>query len=467
MIASSHVSTASQGEYETVLDLIKIGKLFELMDWVENSKPTLCPDFEKPKYKQSPFLTAIELGNHSMVRYLWEKCWQREWEISDAVDFALGGRNKASYSIAKYLIDQDLPTDNVSAYSAFISHDDSLIYSLLDRGMSVRGPDGFADALIGTGCSKPMLRLYRELSLTNPDIVTEGLIALREAVQKDKIRATALLTWAGIDPRTRISDDPYEPGDADETCEYTYISAYGHLVLNKQTREMLKAMKVDVTVEVWLYFLKQACWLHHELAPEVFHWIKKPEATLLAHLDKATEMGALTLRHLGGWRASDWVESARQSKKFEILEYFLSIGIPLLKAEDSCDHQSIRRSLRSVVDSRRTVRLIWLIYVTGDDAQRDFLKEIVRTPAMQKLVREFDPFLLAEMKLGSKHLQKQSPSKRDRPWHLETFKSPTPFAPKTETAAPPILHSAPRSSSSQNSRSYQYLKYGEYRHFHR
>jgi len=55
-------------EHEEILRLVRLGKLFELIEWVEAGKPTLCPDFEKPRARQSPICEALEHGNHSMVR---------------------------------------------------------------------------------------------------------------------------------------------------------------------------------------------------------------------------------------------------------------------------------------------------------------------------------------------------------------------------------------------------------------
>lgn len=422
MIASNDTPFCSPEQHAELLRHVRLGRLFDLMDWVAAGMPTLIPESQRRRNSDSPILEAIKCGNHSMVRFLWEKCWQRQWEADSLISTALWDGNAAANEIAKYLLTQDLPLGRASAYSVFKTHDDELIYAALKLGLSVRGPDGFADALSSTGHSKHLLRLFRELRVDYPDLETEGLLALKEAVEDGKIRAAALLTWAGVDPLLEFPQDPYDTDDDDP-----YLSSVLDSVrLDDKTRDMLKALKIEITDEIWLRFLQTAGWLSPEHLAEIWHWRKNPEEILLAHPEKAAELTTSILKHLESWR-DDWEQRRRQAIQLKACEYFAHLGLPFLVTKEDYDIRSLRRSFSKAHDTQALVRLFWAIYERGDQAQRDRLKEIVRTPKMQSIIRQHDRFLLNDLGLGSKRSLSIKVTKRDRHWHIEDYKMVCPF----------------------------------------
>lgn len=346
------------------------------MDWVAADLPVLIPESDRPRNTDSPIREAMKCGNHSMVRFLWEKCWQRQWEVDSLVSSTLWNGNAASNEIAKYLLNQGLPLGRASAYSIFKTHDDELIHVALKLGLSVRGPDGFASALSATGHSKHLLRLFRELRGDYPDLEKEGLIALKEAVEEGKIRAAALLTWAGVDPLIEFPDDPY---DTDAHDPYT-SSILDSVRLDEKTRDMLKALKIEMTDEIQLRFLQTAGWLNPERMAEVWHWQRDPERALLEHPEEAAELATTILKHLDGW-CNEWEQKRRQTIQLKACEYFAHLGVPFLVTKEDYDIRSLRRSFSKVHDTQSLARLFWLIHERGDEAQRERLKEIVKTPS--------------------------------------------------------------------------------------
>lgn len=444
MLHSADTAVCSQEQHDELLRYVRLGQLFELMEWVDAGRPTLCPDFERPRAKHSPIYEAVSRGNHSMVRFLWERCWQRSWEIDGLIDSPVYDGSATSCEIVKYLLRQDVPLGGVCSSGVFETHDDELILMALERGLNVRAPDGFASALSATGHSKHLLRLYRELHDKYPDLVTEGLLALREAVENGEIRAAALLTWAGVDPQKKIPSEPYEeqePSDDPDDQPYL-ISAVDQIRVDEKTRDLLKALKVEMTEEVWFEFLDQAGWLRIEQFAEVFHWVRNPEEIFVKNPDRAAKVGTSILKYLEGWIAS-WNTGIRQRKKLEICEYLTWLGTPMLITENAYEVRQIRRGFSKVSDSKLVVRLLWLVYEKGDEAQRVRLKEIVRTPKMQALIREHDRFLLRDLGLGPKSLAKIKVGKRDRPWHLDTYKPPTPCEKPPEKPKDPPPPSQP------------------------
>lgn len=431
MIAPIDAVPCTEDQQAELLRYVRTGRLFELMEWVESGKPTLCPVYERPRNRSSLIHEAVDHGNHSMVRFLWERTWQRPWETDSLVASTIFKRNAASCEIAKFLIRQGIPLGRTSACSVFETHDDELIHLALAKGLSVRSPGGFADALSMTGHSKHLLRLFRELRGAYPDLETEGLLALREAVNDRKIRAVALITWAGVDPRRRIPDHPYDhpelPAEGTDDDDGPYLfSAFDEVQLDEKSRDLLKALKVEMSDDVWLHFFDQAGWLSPEQLPEVYHWIRKPDEVLLGHPAEASKLATMILKHLRGW-TSDWLVERRQKLQLQACEYLAFLGIPFLVTENDHDVRQLRKSLGAVRNTEPLVRLLWVIHEKGDDAQRARLGQIIATPKMQSIVRQHDPFLLRDLGLGPKRLAKVTVTKRDRPWHADTYKPPRPF----------------------------------------
>lgn len=466
MIAPPETLVCSPDQHGELLRHVRIGRLFELMDWVNQGLPVLIPESERPRTTDSLIREAIKCQNHSMVRFLWEKCWQREWEMKSLVATTIWEGNAASYEIAKYLLSQGITLGNASAYSIFKSHDDELIHAALKLGLSVRGPDGFADALSATGHSKHLLRLFRELREDYPDLEKEGLIALKEAVEEGKLRAAALLTWAGVDPQFEFPEDPYD--EAEHENEEPYLtSALDSLRVDETARDMLKALKIQITDEIWLRFFEQTGWLRPERLAEVYHWIRNPDAVLLSNPDHAAQITTSILKHLDSW-GDEWKLKQKQGLQLRACEYFAHLGLPFLVTKEDHELRSLRRSFGKVHDTEALTRLFWVIHERGDENQRARLREIVRTPKMQSIIRQHDPFLLRDLGIGSKRSLSMKATKRDRRWKIDTYKIACPFEKPSkikpeEPPRQPLYHHAPSAPPESPRRGY----WNKWSHFHR
>jgi len=358
MLNSADTAVCSQEQHDELLQLVRFGQLFELMAWVDAGQPTLCPDFEKPRTRQSAIYEALMQGNHSMVRFLWERCWQRSWELDGLIANVMYHWDAVTCKIVKFLMRQGVPLGRVCASTVFQTHDDELILMMLERGLSVRAPDGFASALNCTAHSKHLLRLYRELRDKYPDLVTEGLLALRQAVEDEKVRAVALLTWAGADPLKKLPEDPYEEErSSEDPDDGSYlISALDKICVGEKTRDLLKAMKVEMTEEVWFDLLEEAGWLEPKRFFEIYHWIKDPDRAFVQNPARAATIATHILKDLEGW---GWRGDTdlRQQIMLSICEYLTWFGTPMLVTEDGYDVRQIRSSLSKVSDTRHAVRL--------------------------------------------------------------------------------------------------------------
>ena len=292
--------------------------------------------------------------------------------------------------------------------------------------MDYRSGDGFAGALWSTGCSKHLLRLYKELKDDYPDMVTEVHIALRDAVEQGRLRSSALLVWVGVDPFKKFPDDPYE--DLDEEDSYCY-SAFDRIRLDERTRDMLKAMKIEMTPDVWFHFFKIASWLRPEDAPDVFQWVPDGHKLIKNHPEKSAEVFEAALGHLSAdWGSQYGRRVDREKRCLLIAEYIAYLGIPCLNSLiESGHYRSLRQSCYGVENTKYLVRVFWVMYERGDAEQRDKLKELVRMPKMQAIIKDHDPQLVRDLGIGTKRQLEYRTDPENRPWRMKTYEPPCLF----------------------------------------
>lgn len=404
-----------------LLHLVRTGQLFEIMDWVRDGNPTLMPP--AINRKTSPIHNAIDRCNHSMTRYLWEHAHQTEDEVDSLFSGAIGYGSNAQKEIARYFLAQHVPL-NVSASEVFKTLDDELIQAVLEDGISVRGDCGFSWALIETGCCKPLIRIFRKFKGQYPELNMEAFTALRHCVEEGKLRGAALLVWAGVDPLQQLRDDPYDDSELDEYNRGR--SLLDEIQLDGKALELLKVLKVELTAEIWLKFFELSCWLNYERAAEVFNWVKNGEEILRENPEKAAKIFWITLQYA---RESQFGRSGGERIKLELCEWFACQKVPCLLCDDqSYDFRSLRRGCSEIADKKKLVRLLWVIFEMGDQAQHDRLKELVRTPKMMAWVKEFDPQLLRDLSLGSKRERGLKTPESERPWQRKTYIRPNPFS---------------------------------------
>ena len=414
MFDEGQYSECSVEEHKQLIDLVRKGKLFELMDWVKEGNPTLIP--YKKNVRRSLITEAARIGNHSMVVFLWEHTFQRQWEIDQIIHYSLWENLTASAEIALYLMEQGLPMKGLIAYDVFPTHNEALIRLAMQRGLDVRGGDGFADALLSTGCSKLLLRIYLELKDDYPELIYEAHIALRAAAEEGKIRAAALLTWVGVDPFLKFPGSPYDPDDS--WC----TNALDEIRLNDQTREMLKAMKIEMSEDVWFYFFDKSVWLVPEMSQEIFHWRRDGNKILIDDPEKASKVFMSALSCCNDWRCS-YPDKEYQKRGLMIAEYLACQGVPcLLRLKERDDFNSLRRTCYGSMETESLVRVFWALFQYGDDDQRSRLRELVRVGKMQSIVRVHDSQLIRDLGIGTKRQLEYRTDEKHRTWSMKTYK---------------------------------------------
>jgi hypothetical protein len=70
MLVDGQCTVCSKVEQDHLLELVRLGQLFELMQWVDEGKATLV--VVTRNIRRSLICEAVRYGFHSMVVYLWE-----------------------------------------------------------------------------------------------------------------------------------------------------------------------------------------------------------------------------------------------------------------------------------------------------------------------------------------------------------------------------------------------------------
>lgn len=208
VIASSDIQRCSAAEWDVFRKMVAHGMLYEVVEWIDQGKPTLRPENKHT----SAFEAALLAPNLSMTQVLWERAWQERREAVGALGILAWQRT--SDVVMRYLLENGCPVDHVSGSDLCMFHDLEMVKIGMNRGISLLEPDGWATAFVRVG-SRPLIRLYLEQKDNLPELRKDAVRALCQCIAESRLRATALLRWAGVDPLGK-APRYYDMDDADE-----------------------------------------------------------------------------------------------------------------------------------------------------------------------------------------------------------------------------------------------------------
>ena len=132
-------------EIKPLVDLCKVGKLFEVQDWIKAGKPINPPHPERGNSPRSPLEVAIEKGFHSLIQVLLEggAAYGRNGSCS-AMSRALRVRR---LDIVKLLVEHGYDPASVDMREVFETWDAEMMEYFIDRGANVEARNPLAYAL--------------------------------------------------------------------------------------------------------------------------------------------------------------------------------------------------------------------------------------------------------------------------------------------------------------------------------
>jgi hypothetical protein len=184
-----------------LLDLIQKGKLFAVQDWIKTGKRLRAVDVID--CDELILCATISTGFHSLIEELLRAGGWSQHVLADALDLA---RSRKRYDIADLLLNYGAQPKQLDFQTCCRDLDLAMMERHLRAGTDPNRDNDFAQALSSVK-ALPLLRFYRQFRTEFPALDDQAALALSEAVQKNQIRWTALLVWAGADPFHSVPND--------------------------------------------------------------------------------------------------------------------------------------------------------------------------------------------------------------------------------------------------------------------
>lgn len=379
MIATADIQRCTTAEWEEFRKMVAHGMLFEVVDWIDQGKPTLRPENKH----SSAFESAVLAPNLSMTQILWERAWQERSEAVSAVGTLATLRTSAV--VMRYLLEKNCPVDHVTGYDLCMFHDLKMVELGIACGVSLLEPDGWASAFIEVG-SRPLIRMYLELREKLPGLKKDAIVALSKCIAESRLRATALLRWAGVDP---LGKGPRYYEYDDEEDEWDGFPAL-QVARAEKAGELLKLLKLKPTIEQWFDLLKQAGCGREGVIPSIMALQSDPDAIIKENADRAKGLLQSLLSSLC-WR---WrYNVTRDQHVVDLCIQLLDQDVQLCW-EDDDDLMNFRRSIYRSADARLVFKVLSRAAETARDRSRTQMVELVRTPKMRELAIKNDPMIL-------------------------------------------------------------------------
>lgn len=385
MIASADIQRCTAAEWEEFRKMVAHGMLFEVVEWIDRGKPTLRPENKHT----SAFESAVMAPNLSMTQVLWERAWQEKREAVSA--FGHLAWQRTSDVVMRYLLEKGCPVDHVSGSDLCLFHDLEMVKLGMDRGVSLLEPDGWASAFVRVG-SRPLIRLYLEQRDNLPELKKDAIRALCRCIAESRLRATALLVWAGIDPlgkapRYHDIDDPEDEWDGFPAL---------HVARAEKARELMKLLKLKPTTGQWFELLEEALTGRADIIQEIMALRKDPDAVFRENTERAAALIRRLLRSLcWGW---GWLP-ARDERITEFCIQLLEKGVQLWW-EDMDEIANCRREIYRTKNIRLVFKLLSIAAERAQGHSKTQMSELVRVPKMRELVIQNDPMILRNLGLS-------------------------------------------------------------------
>jgi hypothetical protein len=224
----------SESEAKELLNLCKLGRLFEVQKWIEAGKSLSVP----AEAKTTPLGVALGNGFYSLVELLVQNDASQESK-NRALWIALSTKR---LDLIDLLVTNGADIKSVPFIDVLMLWDPKIIRYFLDHGADFITGDPFATAFAGR--IRTALRVWRECKESHPEFAAplqeQADRALRYFCFEEDLKWVSLVNWAGADPR---SIGP-KWGDEVDLNPADYTSALECAAYSKNVK-ILKQLKPD------------------------------------------------------------------------------------------------------------------------------------------------------------------------------------------------------------------------------
>jgi hypothetical protein len=366
-------------EWAEFLGMVRHGMLFEVIKWLDAGKPSLRPLGKIT----SAFESAILAPNLSMTQILWERAWQEEREVNGALH-SLAFCNRSNV-VMRYLLEAGCPTGELAGYDLCITHDLDLIRLGVRRGVDILQPDGWADAFVEVG-SRPLIRFYLEHRDLIPGLRRDAVYAMCKAIKESRLRAIALLKWAGVDPLGKAPE--YECWDDPEE-EWNWFPAL-YLFYSKKPDEILKLLKLKPTVTQWFELVSTLSHGKGEAIEATLNIMPDPMAVMRNHPAESGKMLSKLLKNIcSRWSWSHQGDERLADLSLEILDQGVRIRWTNL---DEINY--FRRDIYRTNKKKLILRVLRRAVELTEPHEREDLLFLINKPKMRDHTLEHEPKIM-------------------------------------------------------------------------
>jgi hypothetical protein len=372
-------------DLQQLLDLVKKGKLFALQDWIKAGKRLRTP--ENVNGDNQVLSIAVGTGFHSIVEELLRTGGWTVEELTDALDLA---RARRRYDIADLLLSHGAHPKQLDFQTVCRELDFTMMEHHLRTGINPNCDNDFARALSRVK-ARPLLGFYMKFRGEFPTLDDQAALALSEAVQKDQVRWTALLVWAGADPLRLVPKDLTDnfPVDTDNGTTAAKEAIW------RNNWEILKVLRLKPTPSQALELLSQAA---HNNNVDLFKTLIA--AVPAGQLNKTSRESCQPLEELVSRSVHrDLYRNIRdtegEAENLQRVEMLLDAGARWNPPPDE-----IRYTRKNIMDHdpRYIVQLLRLLLYTPNAVDLDQFRELCRSQTLEAKIASVDLPLTYELK---------------------------------------------------------------------
>lgn len=419
IVADQSAPRCSPDEWAEFRHLVRHGMLFEVIAWIDSGKPTLRPENKHA----SPFEDAVAAPNLSMTQVLWERAWQDKSEATQAMHALTW--HKGSTVILRYLLENNCPTGWLTGYDLCLTHDLDLVRLGMDRGVSILEPDGWASAFSEVG-SRPLIRFYLEEKDRIPGLKKDAVVAMSRCIAESRLRAVALLRWAGVDPLGKGPRYFFNDNEAEDESEWDGFPAL-HISNAEHADEILKLLKLKPSPAQWFDMLDYCSNSRANTFDLVLNLTPNQEAAFREHPKLAGQLLVRLLRSVA-WGYGCWRRPPDMILNF--CTRMAEVGVQAVW-ENQSDINRFRLDFYRSKNQEEILRVIAKLAELPTEESKAELRLLIDKPKMRIITRRMQPALMDKLGMALPKAKvasnKYKPSAGTLPRATSAKPSPKPY----------------------------------------
>lgn len=378
--------TETYEEIKPLVDLCKLGKLFEAQEWIASGKPVNPPPSESGYRKKSPLEIAIELGFHSLIKALLEGGADinepRYWPLDEAL-------HKRRLDLVKLLVEYGADINSVSMATVFETWQPDIMKWFIEQGADVETGNPLAYAF----CERirTTLGIFKRYRDRFPSFQEQANIALRHHCKEGNLKWVSLMLWVGADPESKgpycWSEDPdpeYDRNALELAAFYEHFEIFN-----------LKPIRLDPAKPELKEVLLEAC---RAKKSDFLNKLLKKGFKPCEYENSGTPLIQALLSRLSWYfyfnRWGIWgdnrtpkrdMDNEVSREKIKMIHMLAKHGAKWLPTDRS-EIGDARRSLLKMKPDY-TVEFIWIMS-KYNATTRENIEELIRTPSIRSVVNQ-------------------------------------------------------------------------------